>query len=155
MARRPRPNGLKVQIRREPDALDLPLPAYMTAGSVGMDLCAAVPEPLTLQPGERRLISTGIRVAIPSGYEAQVRPRSGLARDHGVSIVNAPGTIDPDFRGCVSVLLINLGLEPFTLGRGERIAQMVIAPVVRVDWEEVTSLPETARGEGGYGHTGR
>jgi dUTP pyrophosphatase len=146
---------LRVAITQEPHAADLPLPSYQTDGSAGVDLYAAVKDPITLQPGERALIPTGIRIALPPGYEAQVRPRSGLAIRHGISMVNAPGTIDSDYRGEVQVILINLGQEPFTIRRGERIAQMVIAPVMRVEWEVVEKLPPTARGDGGFGHTGR
>jgi dUTP pyrophosphatase len=146
---------LRVAITQEPHAADLPLPSYQTDGSAGVDLYAAVKEPITLQPGERALIPTGIRIALPPGYEAQVRPRSGLAIRHGISMVNTPGTIDSDYRGEVQVILINLGQEPFTVRRGERIAQMVIAPVMRVEWEVVDKLPPTARGDGGFGHTGR
>ncbi|OYT69746.1 MAG: deoxyuridine 5'-triphosphate nucleotidohydrolase [Armatimonadetes bacterium JP3_11] len=148
-------NLLRVLITQEPDATDLPLPSYQTDGSAGVDLYAAVKEPLTLQPGERALVPTGIRIALPPGYEAQVRPRSGLALRHGIGMVNAPGTIDSDYRGEVQVILINLGQEPFTVRRGERIAQMVIAPVMRVEWERVDALPASERGEGGFGHTGQ
>lgn len=144
----------RVQIVREPGCEDLPLPTYATPGSAGVDLRAAVTEELVLAPGERRLVSTGLRLALPEGYEAQVRPRSGLAVRHGIGMVNAPGTIDADYRGVVQVLLINLGREPFTIRRGERIAQMVVAPVTRVVWDEVTELSDTARGEGGFGHSG-
>ncbi|MCX7992853.1 MAG: dUTP diphosphatase [Fimbriimonadales bacterium] len=147
--------SLRVAITQEPDATDLPLPSYQTDGSAGVDLYAAVKEPITLQPGERALIPTGIRIALPPGYEAQVRPRSGLAIRHGIGMVNAPGTIDSDYRGEVCVILINLGQEPFAIRRGERIAQMVIAPVMRVAWEIVSELPPTQRGDGGFGHTGR
>jgi dUTP pyrophosphatase len=119
-----------------------------------MDLHAAVSEPVTLRPGERRLIPTGLRIALPEGYEAQVRPRSGLALRHGIGMVNSPGTIDADYRGPVQVILINLGQEPFTVRRGERIAQMIVAPVLRVEWDEVAALPESDRGDGGFGHTG-
>ena len=143
-----------VQIVREPDAKDLPLPTHATSGSAGVDLFAAVSEPLTLAPGERASVSAGIRIAIPLGFEAQVRPRSGLARHHGISMVNTPGTIDSDYRGVVHVLLINHGSESFVLNRGERMAQMVITPVVSVDWDEQDVLTETQRGEGGFGHTG-
>ncbi|GIV05244.1 MAG: deoxyuridine 5'-triphosphate nucleotidohydrolase [Fimbriimonadales bacterium] len=146
---------LRVLITQDPDATDLPLPSYQTDGSAGVDLYAAVKEPLTLQPGERALVPTGIRIALPPGYEAQVRPRSGLALRHGIGMVNAPGTIDSDYRGEVQVILINLGQEPFTLRRGDRIAQMVIAPVMRVEWERVATLPDSERGEGGFGHTGQ
>jgi dUTP pyrophosphatase len=146
---------LHVAVRRLPGHDDLPLPSYRTTGSAGMDLYAAVEQSLTLAPGERAAVPTGIAIAVPPGYEAQVRARSGLARDHGIGLVNAPGTIDEDFRGHIHVLIINLGQQPFTLSRGERIAQMVVAPVMRVTWAEVDSLDETKRGEGGFGHTGR
>ena len=147
---------LEVTIRREPEALDLPLPAYATAGAVGMDLYAVLPteRPFTLPPGERTLISTGIRIGLPSGYEAQVRPRSGLAWKHGIGMVNAPGTIDADYTGVVQVLLINWSREPFTIRRGDRIAQLVVAPVTRVIWHEAERLESTLRGESGFGSTG-
>lgn len=148
--------SLEVRIHREPSAADLPLPSYATGGSVGMDLYAALEGDLTLRPGARAQIPTGLRLALPDGYEAQIRPRSGLALRHGIGMVNAPGTIDTDYRGEVSVLLINWGDEPVTLRRGDRIAQMVVAPVVRVRWSEVAleALPVTRRHEGGFGHTG-
>jgi dUTP pyrophosphatase len=146
---------MRVLIKREPDARDLPLPAYATAGSAGMDLHAAVDAAVIIEPGRRLLVSAGIRIALPEGYEAQVRPRSGLAVRHGLGMVNAPGTIDSDYRGVVKVPLINLGQEPVTINRGDRIAQMVIAPVIRAEWEEVEAdLPDTLRGDGGFGHTG-
>ncbi|MEJ5251774.1 MAG: dUTP diphosphatase [Chthonomonadetes bacterium] len=145
---------VNVLIQREPDAEDLPLPQYATPGSAGADLYAAVDEPVVLQPGERRRISTGIRIALPPGYEAQVRPRSGLADRYGLSMVNAPGTIDSDYRGVVQVILINLGQQPITIQRGDRIAQLVIAPVARAVWQEVEQLPQTERAEGGFGSTG-
>jgi len=144
----------QVRVLREPGCEDLPLPQYATAGAAGVDLRAAIAEPVSLQPGERRLISTGMRIALPEGYEAQVRPRSGLAIRHGIGMVNSPGTIDADYRGVIQVILINLGQEPFTVERGDRIAQMIVAPVTRVDWHEVPSLDDTERGEGGFGHTG-
>jgi dUTP pyrophosphatase len=122
-------SAVRVAILQEPDATDLPLPSYQTAGSAGVDLYAAVKEALTLQPGERARVPTGIRIALPAGYEAQVRPRSGLAWRYGIGMVNAPGTIDSDYRGEVQVILINLGQEPFTIRRGDRIAQLVVAPV--------------------------
>lgn len=146
-----------VRICREPGCEDLPLPAYETDGAAGMDLRAAVTEEVTLAPGERQLVSTGLRIALPPGYEAQVRPRSGLAVRHGIALVNSPGTVDADYRGVVQVPVINLGQEPFIIRRGDRIAQMVIAPVTRATWIEVTSAEElgaSARGEGGFGHTG-
>ena len=144
----------KALISREPDCRDLPLPAYATPGSAGMDLHAAVTEEVVLAPGERRLISTGIRIALPDGYEGQVRPRSGLAAHHGIGMVNSPGTVDADYRGVVQVLLVNLGSEPFTIRRGDRIAQMIVAPVVHVTWVETDTLPSTPRHDRGFGHTG-
>ena len=147
--------ALRVAIRREPDAHDLPLPAYATRGAAGVDLHCASHSIQVIQPGERASVPTGIRIAVPEGYEAQVRPRSGLARDHGIGMVNAPGTIDSDYRGEVHVLLINLGTEPFVLKRGDRIAQLAVCPVIRVQWEETAELPATPRGEGGFGHSGR
>lgn len=146
---------LRVPLTREPGCEDLPLPVYATEHSAGVDLSAAVTEVLTLGPGQRALVPTGLRIALPEGYEAQVRPRSGLAVRHGIGMVNSPGTIDADYRGEIRVILINLGQEPFEIHRGDRIAQMVVAPVTRVAWEEVTELPSTERGEGGFGHTGR
>jgi len=139
-------------ISRTPDALDLPLPARQTPQSAGMDLHAKID--VTIKPGERTLVPTGIRVALPFGYEAQVRPRSGLAYKYGVTMANAPGTIDADYRGEVGVLLINLGHEDFAVKRGHRIAQMVIAKVEMVEFEEVAELPTTERGAGGFGSTG-
>ncbi len=146
-----------IQIKRLPHAEGLPLPAYETAQAAGMDLRAAVPdaEPMTLAPGARAMVPTGLTMALPDGYEAQVRPRSGLAAKHGVTCLNTPGTIDSDYRGEVKVILINLGGEPFVIKRGERIAQMVIAPVTRATLTEVETLDETARGAGGFGSTGR
>jgi dUTP pyrophosphatase len=145
---------LRVPLTREPGCQDLPLPAYATAHSAGVDLSAAITEELTLEPGQRALVPTGLRIALPEGYEAQVRSRSGLAVRHGIGMVNSPGTIDADYRGEIRVILINLGQEPFTIHRGDRIAQMVVAPVTRVTWDEVVELPATERGEGGFGHTG-
>ena len=147
---------LAVQIQRLPHAEGLPLPAYETAGSAGMDLRAAVPEdqPLPLAPGQRALVPTGLKIAVPLGFEAQVRARSGLALKHGIICPNAPGTIDSDYRGEVKVILANLGAEPFPIARGERIAQLVPAPVQRAVFAEVESLDETARGAGGFGSTG-
>ncbi|MGJ3231944.1 MAG: dUTP diphosphatase [Oceanicaulis sp.] len=135
----------------------LELPRYETAGAAGMDLRAALPEaePVVLEPGEWRLIPTGLSIALPDGFEAQIRPRSGLAARHAIGCVNAPGTVDSDYRGEIKVNLINHGREPFTIQRGERIAQMVIAPVTRIDWEEVADLDDTERGGGGFGSTGR
>jgi len=145
---------LEVKIRRLPGTQDLPLPSYQSADAVGMDLHAAVPEDVTVAPGAVGAIPCGFAMAIPPGYEAQVRPRSGLAAKHAISLANTPGTIDPDYRGEVKVLLINHGREPFKVTRGMRIAQMVVMPVPRVSWAEVGELPPTARGEGGFGHTG-
>jgi dUTP pyrophosphatase len=135
----------------------LALPAYETADAAGMDLRAAVADDgsVTLKPGERAMIPTGLTIALPGGYEAQVRPRSGLAAKHGVTCLNSPGTIDADYRGEVKVILINLGQEPFVIKRGERIAQMIIAPVTRAELKVVTQLDETKRGAGGFGSTGR
>lgn len=133
---------------------NLPLPAYATAYSAGVDLFAAVAGDVILAPGERKLVPTGIAVALPEGYEAQVRPRSGLALKSGVTVLNAPGTIDADYRGEVGVLLINLGDAPFTVTRGMRIAQMVVAPYTRVRWDEAAALEDSARGTGGFGSTG-
>ncbi len=142
-----------VQIRRLPNNADLPLPAYETSGAAGMDLRAA--ESVTLKPGARHLVPTGLAIALPPGFEAQVRPRSGLAVKHGVTVLNAPGTIDSDYRGEVKVPLINHGQEDFVITRGDRIAQMVIAPVTQASWTEVNVLGETARGAGGFGSSGQ
>jgi dUTP pyrophosphatase len=145
---------VEVPIRRlRPDADPLPLPAYMTPGSAGCDLAADVATPIRLAPGERALVPTGLAVALPPGYEAQVRPRSGLAVREGVTVLNAPGTIDADYRGEIQVLLVNLGGAPATIRRGDRIAQMVVAPVTAARWTEVEALPDTARGAGGFGST--
>lgn len=146
--------AIEIGIAREPGCEDLPLPAYETALASGMDLRAALLEPLTLVPGERALVPTGLRIALPPGIEAQIRPRSGLAIRHGISMVNTPGTIDADYRGQIRIILINLGQAPFTIQRGDRIAQMVIAPVLRAIWRESDSLDPTSRGHGGFGHTG-
>lgn len=133
---------------------DLPLPGYQTAHAAAMDLHAAVRDPVTIAPGAIALVGCGFAMAVPEGFEAQVRPRSGLAVKAGLTVVNTPGTIDADYRGEVKVALINLGAAPFTVERGARIAQLVVAPVTRVRWEPVDALSETARGEGGFGHTG-
>ena len=146
--------NVTVCIKRRSGCEDIPLPSYETAGSAGMDISAAVEDDVVIDPGERSLIPCGFSMALPPGYEAQVRPRSGLAVKHGVSLVNAPGTIDSDYRGEVKVPVINHGSEPFTVTRGMRIAQMIVAPVVRTEFDEVEELPVTARGEGGFGHTG-
>jgi dUTP pyrophosphatase len=145
---------MRVRIKRLPAARDLPLPAPASSGSSGFDLRAAVDAGLVIRPGERVLVPTGLVLEIPPGWEGQVRPRSGLALRHGIGVVNAPGTIDSDYRGEVAVLLINLGEAPFSIARGDRIAQLVIAPVERVEWEEVDTLASSPRGEGGFGSTG-
>jgi dUTP pyrophosphatase len=146
-----------VDVRQLPHGEGLALPAYQSADAAGLDLLAAVPEdkPVALAPGTYAMIPTGLVIALPSGFEAQVRPRSGLAAKHGITVLNSPGTIDADYRGEVRVLLINHGNEPFTIHRGERIAQMVIAPVVQAELAVTTSLTSTARGSGGFGSTGR
>jgi dUTP pyrophosphatase len=143
----------RLRVSRTPAAADLPLPEYATAGAAGLDLRAAVPEPVVVPPGGRVLVPTGLRLALPPGTEGQVRPRSGLALRHGIVLPNAPGTIDCDYRGEVQVILWNTGAEPFVVARGDRIAQLVVAPVVRVDVVEV-ALDETSRGSGGFGSTG-
>ena len=143
-----------VAVTRLPHGADLPLPAYETSGSAGMDLRAAVEATVTLQPMERRLIPTGIAIGLPEGLEAQVRPRSGLALKHGITVLNSPGTVDSDYRGEVGVLLINLSDTPFQIGRGDRIAQLVIASVERTHWVETQTLEATSRGIGGFGSTG-
>jgi dUTP pyrophosphatase len=146
-----------IKVRRLPHNADLPLPAYETEQSAGMDLRAAVAEdaPVTLQPGARALIPTGLAIALPPGFEAQVRPRSGLALKHGITCLNSPGTVDADYRGELAVILVNLGQEPFVIRRGERIAQMVIAAVTQGVFAEVETLDDTARGAGGFGSTGK
>jgi dUTP pyrophosphatase len=148
---------IRVEVRLLPHGDGLALPAYQTAHAAGLDLLAAVAEdtPLVLQPGRTALVPTGLTIALPEGFEAQVRPRSGLAAKHGVTVLNAPGTVDADYRGEVSVLLINHGDKAFTIRRGERIAQLIIAAVVRADLIPVTSLSSTMRGSGGFGSTGR
>ena len=148
------PTALTVQIRRLPSSLGLDLPTYMTAGAAGMDLYAAVAEDLVVEPGAIALVPTGLEVAIPDGFEGQVRPRSGLAVRHGISLPNTPATIDADYRGEIRVPIINLGRAAFHVTRGMRIAQLVVAPVVRVTWDEVAELPATSRGGQGFGHSG-
>ncbi|EKS33156.1 dUTP diphosphatase [Afipia clevelandensis] len=150
-------SAITVEIQRLPHAEGLALPAYQTAHAAGLDLLAAVPEetPVIMQPRQRALIPTGLMIAVPPGFEAQVRPRSGLALKHGITVLNSPGTVDADYRGEVSVLLINHGDEPFTIRRGERIAQLVIAAVTQANLVAVTSLSSTDRGSGGFGSTGR
>ena len=145
---------VEVAVRRLPHGRDLDLPAYATSGSAGMDLLAAVADTVRLGSGERQLIPTGISIALPDGYEAQVRPRSGLALKQGLTVLNSPGTVDADYRGEISVVLINHGREPAVIERGQRIAQLVIAAVARAAWREVEALPESGRGAGGYGSTG-
>lgn len=147
-------SALVVPIRRLAHASDLPLPAYATEHSAGLDLLAAVDAPLDLAPGARGLVPTGIAIALPEGYEAQVRPRSGLALHHGIGVLNAPGTIDGDYRGEIAVILINHGTGSFRIGRGDRIAQLVVAPVARAAWREAEDLTESARAGGGFGSTG-
>lgn len=146
--------SLRVAVRRLPHAEGLPLPVYATAQSAGADLLAAVAADVTLLPGARMLVPTGLQLALPEGYEAQIRPRSGLALRHGVTVLNSPGTVDADYRGEVGVILVNLGKEPFVIERGMRIAQLVVAPVAQVVFDEGTSLPDTDRGAGGFGSTG-
>ncbi len=145
---------IEIVVRRLPHGRDLDLPAYATAGSAGMDLVAAIAGAVRLEPGERRLIPTGIGIALPDGYEAQVRPRSGLALKQGLTVLNSPGTVDADYRGEIGVVLINHGHEAVTVERGQRIAQMVVAAVTRAAWREVEALPASGRGAGGYGSTG-
>jgi len=150
-------SALTVSIVRLPHGADLPLPSYQSAGAAGLDLLAAVPAgaPLAIEPGRHAAVPTGIALALPPGTEAQVRPRSGLARQHGVTVLNAPGTIDADYRGEIQVLLINHGAEPFLVTRGMRVAQLVIAPVMRAELREAAGLEGTARGGGGFGSTGK
>jgi len=145
---------IQVQILRLANAKDISFPKYMTDNASGADIFAAIEHEIIIKPGEIKLIPTGFCVAIPEGYEIQIRPRSGLAIKHGVTVVNAPGTIDSDYRGEIKVGLINLGQKPFKIKRGDRIAQMVLAPCYQIDWAEVTKLPDTKRGKGGFGHTG-
>ena len=149
-------SALTVAIMRLPHGADLPLPSYQSEAASGLDLLAAVPAdaPITIAPGRHAAIPTGIALALPAGTEAQVRPRSGLARNHGVTVLNAPGTVDADYRGEIQVLLINHGAEPFAVTRGMRIAQLVIAPVSRVELREAAHLGDTGRGAGGFGSTG-
>jgi dUTP pyrophosphatase len=148
---------IKLKLARLPHGADLPLPAYQSAGAAGLDLMAAVPEsaPLTLGPGQRALVPTGLSIALPNGTEGQVRPRSGLAARHGITVLNAPGTIDSDYRGEVQVILVNFGEEPFEVTRGMRIAQLVVTPVVHADVMEFRKLNTTARGAKGFGSTGQ
>ena len=145
---------LEVPVTRLAHGADLPLPGYATEGSAGLDLLAALEAPLVLEPGARALVPSGIAIALPPGYEAQLRPRSGLAARHGITLINAPGTIDSDYRGEIKAILVNLGDAPFTVERGSRIAQLVVAPVSRVAWSEGAALDQSARGAGGFGSTG-
>ena len=145
-------NAIPVRIKRLPHGQGLDLPAYATEGAAGMDIVSA--EDVTLAPGARHAVATGLSVAIPAGYEIQVRPRSGLALKHGISVPNTPGTIDSDYRGELKVILINHGAEPFAIARGDRVAQLVLAPVTQAAWNEVADLDETERGAGGFGSTG-
>jgi dUTP pyrophosphatase len=146
--------GIPVKIMRITESEDLPLPDYESDGCSGMDVRACVKEPVLLKPGEIKLIPTGLAISVPTGYEIQIRPRSGLALHHGIGLINSPGTIDSDYRGHVGIILVNWGEKPFTVKRGDRIAQMVISRVYRADVMEVDDLDITSRGEGGFGHTG-
>ncbi len=145
---------IRVFIQKNENAKSLPLPGYMTEGSAGVDIYAAIIDSVTLKPGERALIPTGIMIALPSRYEAQIRPRSGLAVKHGVTLLNTPGTIDSDYRGEIKVIMINLGTENYTVAKGDRIAQMVLSHCPEFDFVECNKLPETERSSGGFGHTG-
>lgn len=145
---------IDIYFKKLPHAQDLPLPSYESTFAAGMDIRAALDEPLELEPGKRLLVPTGLKMALPEGYEAQIRPRSGLAWRNGVTMLNTPGTIDADYRGEVKLLAVNLGEEPFTINHGDRIAQMVIAPVQQCSIKEADKLPESGRGEGGFGSTG-
>ncbi|HEY1411039.1 MAG TPA: dUTP diphosphatase [Rhodopila sp.] len=145
---------IPILVRRLPHADGLPLPSYATAGAAGMDLLAAIADPVSVGPGERALIPTGLTIALPPGYELQIRPRSGLALRHGITLPNTPGTIDEDYRGEIAVILLNTGTEPFVVERGARIAQAILAPVSRAEWREVDSLDATIRATGGFGSTG-
>jgi dUTP pyrophosphatase len=147
-------SALRVDLKQLPHSADLPLPEYATAQSVAVDLQAAIDGKLVLQPGKRAMVETGIAIALPAGFEAQVRPRSGLAAKNGVTVLNSPGTIDADYRGEIKVILINHGEDAFEIERGMRIAQLVVAPITQVRWNAVDDLDETARGAGGFGSTG-
>ena len=144
---------LQIAIKRRSGCEDIPLPGYMTENAAGMDICAAVESDTTVLPGERVLIPTGIHIALPEGYEAQVRPRSGLAIHQGITLLNAPGTIDADYRGEIGVIIINHGQNPFIVKRGDRVAQMVVHKVYRASWREIESLESSSRGQGGFVHT--
>lgn len=145
---------IKVAIKRTRPGTETPFPCYMTAHSAGMDLYADLSEDFILLPGSRTLVPTGIAIALPDGYEAQIRPRSGLALKYGIALVNSPGTIDSDYRGEIGVIMINHGTEPFLIKSGERVAQMIVARFARVEWQQAAELANTCRGEGGFGHTG-
>jgi dUTP pyrophosphatase len=145
---------IPIKIKRLDETADLPLPSYESEGSSGMDLRASVTEPVLLNPGEIRLIPTGLAISVPHGYEAQIRPRSGLALKHGIGMVNSPGTIDSDYRGEIGIIVVNWGQRPFTIRRGDRVAQMIITKVYKADIMEVGVLESTERGEGGFGHSG-
>ena len=147
-------NQVSIELKILDHAKDLPLPAYATAQAAGMDIVAAIDEPIVMQPGERALIPTGLSIALPAGFECQIRPRSGLAAKNGVTVLNSPGTVDADYRGEIKAILINLGQEPFTIERGMRVAQMVIARYTQASWSVVADLDETSRGAGGFGSTG-
>lgn len=146
---------IRVLLSRTLESADLPLPQYATAGSAGVDLRACIPQPILLPPGGRALVGTGLSIALPEGAEAQIRPRSGLAAEHGVTLLNSPGTVDSDYRGEIRLVVINLGQAPYTIRRGDRIGQMVVASVSRIAWEEVERLPDSTRSAGGFGHTGK
>jgi len=146
--------SIRIPVKRLRTDRTVLLPQYMTVGASGMDLFACIDADVTLEPGERKLIPTGVAVAIPEGFEGQVRPRSGLAVRHGIGIINSPGTIDSDYRGEIAVLLVNWGAYPFTVRDGDRIAQMIVCGVTRANWQEIDELPETQRQGGGFGHTG-
>ena len=149
-----RAEEVQVAVSRLPENPELPLPSYATAGSAGADLAACIPAPIVIGPGGRAAVGTGLRIALPEGFEAELRPRSGLASRHGLTLANSPGTVDSDYRGEIRVLLVNLGREPVTIQRGDRIAQMLVRPVARARFEEAAELPVTPRGGGGFGHTG-
>lgn len=157
MPRKARPAKIEVKVLQLPHGRGLPLPAYQTAQSAGLDLAAALPAnaPIRLQPRQTTVVPTGLVIELPAGLEAQVRPRSGLAARHAITVLNSPGTIDADYRGEVQVILINHGTKPFAIKRGERIAQLVVAPVLQIEWADGTKLTKTKRGSGGFGSTGR
>jgi dUTP pyrophosphatase len=147
-------NRIRIPIKKLAGTEDIPYPTYMTNHASGMDICAAVSKSIVIPPGEREMIPTGLAIAVPMGFEAQIRPRSGLAIRHGISLLNTPGTIDADYRGEIKIILVNFGKTPFEIKRGDRIAQMVIQSVITACWEEVVELPDSERMDGGFGHTG-